>query len=51
MKLKKNSKYIVFKLSDDLKEVVVDKQSSDTNYDIFLADLPTVILLFEHSSS
>ncbi|CAE6456248.1 unnamed protein product, partial [Rhizoctonia solani] len=41
MKLKKTSKYIVFKLSDDLKEVVVDKTSSDTNYDIFLADLPT----------
>ncbi|CAE6512187.1 unnamed protein product [Rhizoctonia solani] len=33
-------KYIIFKLSDDLKEIVVEKTSTESNYDTFVADLP-----------
>ncbi|KAH7336944.1 hypothetical protein B0J17DRAFT_665538 [Rhizoctonia solani] len=33
-------KYIVFKLSDDMKEIVVEKTSDDPKYDSFIKDLP-----------
>jgi len=33
-------KYIVFKLSDDNKEIVVDKSSNSASYDDFINDLP-----------
>jgi len=33
-------KYIVFKLSDDKKQIVVAKTSKDADYDNFIADLP-----------
>jgi Cofilin/tropomyosin-type actin-binding protein len=36
LKLGKNgTKYIIYKISDDLKEVVVDEVSKDTDYDVF----------------
>jgi cofilin len=36
LKLGKNgTKYIIYKISDDLKEVVVDEVSKDDNYDVF----------------
>ncbi|KAI9828895.1 MAG: hypothetical protein M1819_006510 [Sarea resinae] len=36
LKFRKNSlKYIIYKLSDDLKEVVVDQTSEDSNYETF----------------
>lgn len=34
------TKYIVFKLSDDNKEIVVEKTSESGNYDEFVGDLP-----------
>eukprot|EP01097_Dermamoeba_algensis_P010080 TRINITY_DN7291_c0_g1_i1.p2 TRINITY_DN7291_c0_g1~~TRINITY_DN7291_c0_g1_i1.p2 ORF type:complete len:139 (-),score=35.06 TRINITY_DN7291_c0_g1_i1:103-519(-) len=41
LKLGKSARYILFKLSDDLKEVVVDKVApSDTPYKDFLDSLP-----------
>ncbi|KAJ1303368.1 hypothetical protein OPQ81_011562 [Rhizoctonia solani] len=40
MKLKKNYKYITYRISDDLKEIIVDKTSSSTDYADFIADLP-----------
>lgn len=33
-------KYIVFKLSDDNKEIVVEKTSESGSYDDFVGDLP-----------
>ena len=38
--MKKEHKYIIFNLSKDFSEIVVDKTSSDADYDTFLADLP-----------
>jgi cofilin len=32
---KNGTKYIIYKISDDLKEVVVDEVSKDTDYDVF----------------
>ncbi|GJJ70144.1 cofilin [Entomortierella parvispora] len=40
LKLKKAHKFIIYKLSDDLKEIVVDKAVSAGTYDEFLAELP-----------
>ncbi|KAG6850336.1 hypothetical protein H0H93_014609 [Arthromyces matolae] len=40
LKLKKTHKYIVFALSKDLTEIVVEKTSSSDVYDDFTADLP-----------
>jgi len=40
LKLGKKSKYIIFKLSSDNKEIVVEKTSSSSKYDDFLEDLP-----------
>ncbi|CDS11885.1 hypothetical protein LRAMOSA04081 [Lichtheimia ramosa] len=39
-KLRKSYKYIIFKLSDDLKEIVVEKAAETGTYDEFLACLP-----------
>ncbi|KAI9499289.1 hypothetical protein BDB00DRAFT_227807 [Zychaea mexicana] len=39
-KLRKKYKYIVFKLSDDNKEIVVEKTAEDATYDQFLECLP-----------
>lgn len=36
----KSLKYIIFKLSDDKKFIVVEKKGSDLDYDSFLGDLP-----------
>ena len=36
LKLGKNgTKYIIYKISDDLKEVIVDEVSKETDYDVF----------------
>uniref|UniRef100_A0A8H8CG67 Cofilin n=1 Tax=Psilocybe cubensis TaxID=181762 RepID=A0A8H8CG67_PSICU len=40
LKLKKKFKYIIFNLSKDLSEIIVEKTSEDSDYDVFLADLP-----------
>ncbi|KAI5479471.1 cofilin [Pseudohyphozyma bogoriensis] len=40
LKLGKKLKYIIFKLSDDNKEIQVEKTSSSADYDEFLNDLP-----------
>lgn len=40
LKLGKKYKYIIFSLSPDLKEIIVAKTSTDTNYESFIADLP-----------
>ncbi|KAI7898465.1 uncharacterized protein BX663DRAFT_461812 [Cokeromyces recurvatus] len=40
LKLRKKYKYIIFKLSDNNQEIVVDKTSDNLDYDSFLADLP-----------
>jgi len=40
LKLGKKLKYIVLTLSQDRKEIVVEKQSDSHNYEDFLADLP-----------
>jgi len=40
LKLKKESKYIIYKLSDDKKNIQVEKSSVEKDYDAFLADLP-----------
>jgi cofilin len=40
LKLKRTHKYIVFNLSEDYSEIVVEKVSSSPDYDDFIADLP-----------
>ncbi|KAG6878508.1 hypothetical protein C0993_005438 [Termitomyces sp. T159_Od127] len=40
LKLKKTHKYIIFTLSSDSTEIVVEKTSSSTNFEDFIADLP-----------
>ncbi|KAH9948879.1 hypothetical protein B0H21DRAFT_731573 [Amylocystis lapponica] len=40
LKLGKKIKYIIFTLSPDNTEIVVEKESNSANYDDFLADLP-----------
>ncbi|KAI9294423.1 hypothetical protein K502DRAFT_330744 [Neoconidiobolus thromboides FSU 785] len=40
LKLKHKIKYIVYKISDDFKEIVVDKTSEDEDYESFVAELP-----------
>lgn len=40
LKLGKKTKYIIFKVSSDNTEIVVEKTSESTDYDEFLADLP-----------
>ncbi|KAJ7079796.1 actin depolymerizing factor [Mycena belliarum] len=40
LKLKKASKYIIFKINDDNTEIVVEKKSDSQNYEDFLNDLP-----------
>ncbi|KAI8071509.1 hypothetical protein BC940DRAFT_293035 [Gongronella butleri] len=40
LKLGKKSKYIIYKLSDNLKEIVVEKQVAEATYDDFLEALP-----------
>ncbi|GEM11022.1 cofilin [Rhodotorula toruloides] len=40
LKLGKKLKYIVFKLSDDNKEIQVEKSSESASYDDFVGDLP-----------
>ncbi|ORX52861.1 hypothetical protein DM01DRAFT_1323335 [Hesseltinella vesiculosa] len=40
LKLGHKYKYIIFKLSDDLKEIVVEKTVETGSYDDFLGDLP-----------
>lgn len=40
LKLKKKSKYIIYAISDDSKEIVVEKVSESQSYDDFLEDLP-----------
>lgn len=41
LKLRKKYKYIIFKISDDLTEIVVDKYSESSDYDDFVGSLPT----------
>lgn len=40
LKLKKTHKYIVFTLSKDFTEIVVEKTSDSQTYDDFVSDLP-----------
>ncbi|PLW07295.1 hypothetical protein PCANC_21556 [Puccinia coronata f. sp. avenae] len=40
LKLKKKSKYIIYAISDDAKEIIVEKVSESLSYDDFLHDLP-----------
>lgn len=40
LKLKKSHKYIIFNLNKTNTEIVVEKTSSESNYDDFVADLP-----------
>ncbi|KAK5823462.1 cofilin-like protein [Linnemannia elongata] len=40
LKLGKTIKYIIYKVSDDLKSIEVVKQSDDADYDNFLKELP-----------
>ncbi|CAO3633492.1 unnamed protein product [Mucor fragilis] len=40
LKLGKKYKYIIFKLSDDNSEIVVEKKADSGDYDDFLAELP-----------
>lgn len=41
MKLGKALKYIIYKVSDDLKSIEVVKQSEDADYDNFVKELPS----------
>ena len=40
LKLKKKYKFIIFKMSDDNKEIVVEKTVESAKYDDFVASLP-----------
>jgi hypothetical protein len=40
LKLRRNYKYLTFKISNDKTEIVVEKKSTFGDYDKFLADLP-----------
>ncbi|OAX34907.1 cofilin, partial [Rhizopogon vinicolor AM-OR11-026] len=40
LKMSKTLKYITFKINDKKTEIIVDKESSDANYETFLTDLP-----------
>jgi len=40
LKLKKKHKYIIFSLSKDLTEIIVEKTSASSQYTDFLGDLP-----------
>jgi cofilin len=40
LKLKKAHTFIVYKLSDDLTQIIVDQKSSEGDYDAFIAALP-----------
>ncbi|MEV6734125.1 MULTISPECIES: actin depolymerization factor/cofilin-like domain-containing protein [unclassified Streptomyces] len=40
LKLKKTHKYVIFNINNDNTEIVVEKVSSSTEYDDFIADLP-----------
>lgn len=40
LKLKKDLKYIIFSLNKDNTEIVVHKESAESDYDKFLEDLP-----------
>ncbi|EIM86005.1 uncharacterized protein STEHIDRAFT_122014 [Stereum hirsutum FP-91666 SS1] len=40
LKLGKKTKYLIFAISKDLTEIVVEKKSTSTSYDEFVADLP-----------
>jgi len=43
LKLRKKSKYIIFKLNKDKTEIVVEKSSTSTEYEDFLGDLPEAV--------
>jgi cofilin len=38
--LRKRLKYIIFNIREDLKEIIVEKTSEESDYDQFLSDLP-----------
>jgi len=40
LKLRKKSKYIIFRLNDEKTEIIVDKTSTVGEYETFLEDLP-----------
>ncbi|OUM63165.1 hypothetical protein PIROE2DRAFT_67416 [Piromyces sp. E2] len=40
LKLGRKLKYIIYKISDNLKEVVVEKTGEETDYDDFIGSLP-----------
>ena len=41
LKLGKKCKYIIFRVSDDLTEIIVDKESKGGDYEDFTEDLPS----------
>lgn len=40
LKLGKNVKFVIYKISDDKTQIVVEEKSSDPDYEIFLSKLP-----------
>lgn len=40
LKLGKNHKYVIYRISDDKTEIIVDKKSTDGTYDDFIGELP-----------
>ncbi|GAA5843091.1 hypothetical protein JCM3766R1_005234 [Sporobolomyces carnicolor] len=40
LKLGKKSKFVIFKLADNMKEIVVDKVSESSDYEEFISGLP-----------
>lgn len=40
LKLRKKSKYIIFRLNDNKTEIIPEKESTSADYDEFLKDLP-----------
>ncbi|KAF3094654.1 cofilin [Orbilia oligospora] len=40
LKLRKSSRYIIYKLNETKTQIIVDKASTETDYEAFLTDLP-----------
>jgi hypothetical protein len=40
VKTRRTARYIIFKISNDMKSIIVDKKVSDDSYETFLGDLP-----------
>lgn len=51
IKMKRQHKFVMFKISDDLSEIVIDHKSNDADYSTFLGLLPAVRFLIFGSHS